>query len=112
MKIIDVEIYISQFIYFFEKNPNDLLVLIGEVKKNEFYSKVKEQCVQNYKNNDDVTLTRQQIIDIVVEIKKDSKTFVNVKTFDGLFQKTKFSFFFKLIVQFFFLIFVYGKNCF
>jgi hypothetical protein len=90
MKIIDVEIYISQFIDFFEKNPNDLLVLIGEVKKNEFYSKVKEQCVQNYKNNDDVTLTRQQIIDIVVEIKKDSKTFVNVKTFDGLFQKTKF----------------------
>ena len=90
MKIIDVEIYISQFIDFFEKNPNDLLVLIGEVKKNEFYSKVKEQCVQNYKNNDDVTLTRQQIIDIVVEIKKDSKTSVNVKTFDGLFQKTKF----------------------
>ena len=90
MKIIDVELYISQFIDFFEKNPNDLLVLIGEVKKNEFYSKVKEQCVQNYKNNDDVTLTRQQIIDIVVEIKKDSKTSVNVKTFDGLFQKTKF----------------------
>jgi hypothetical protein len=90
MKIIDVEIYISQFIDFFEKNPNDLLVLIGEVKKNEFYSKVKEQCVQNYKNNDDVTLTRQQIIDIVVEIKKDSKTSVNIKTFDGLFQKTKF----------------------
>ena len=90
MKIIDVEIYISQFIDFFEKNPNDLLVLIGEVKKNEFYSKVKEQCVQNYKNNDDVTLTRQQIIDIVVEIKKDSKTSVNVKTLDGLFQKTKF----------------------
>ena len=90
MKIIDVEIYISQFIDFFEKNPNDLLVLIGEVKKNEFYSKVKEQCVQNYKNNDDVTLTRQQIIDIVVEIKKDSKTSVNVKPLDGLFQKTKF----------------------
>jgi hypothetical protein len=90
MKIIDVEIYISQFIDFFEKTPNDLLVLIGEVKKNEFYSKVKEQCVQNYKNNDDVTLTRQQIIDIVVEIKKDSKTSVNIKTFDGLFQKTKF----------------------
>ena len=90
MKKIDVEIYISQFIDFFEKNPNDLLVLIGEVKKNEFYSKVKEQCVQNYKNNDDVTLTRQQIIDIVVEIKKDSKTSVNVKTLDGLFQKTKF----------------------
>ena len=90
MKIIDVEIYISQFIDFFEKNPNDLLVLIGEVKKNEFYSKVNEQCVLNYKNNDDVTLSRQQIIDIVVEIKKDSKTSVNVKTFDGLFQKTKF----------------------
>ena len=69
MKIIDVEIYINQFIDFFEKNPNDLLVLIGEVKKNEFYSKVKEQCVKNYKNNDDVTLTKQQIIDIVVELK-------------------------------------------
>jgi len=44
MKIIDVEIYISQFIDFFEKNPNDLLVLIGEVKKMNSIQKLKNNA--------------------------------------------------------------------
>ena len=74
----------------FEQKTNSLANEWKDQRKNEFYSKVKEKCVKNYKNNDDVTLTRQQIIDIVVEIKKDSKKSVNVKPLDGLFEKTKF----------------------
>ena len=74
MKILDVEIYIKQFVDFFEKNPNDLLDLIGDVLKDEFYKKVKEQSTVNYNDGKDVNLTRQQLIDIVVNLKKDRKS--------------------------------------
>ena len=90
MNILDVEIYIKQFIDFFEKNPNDLIELIGESLKEEFYSEVREQCTKNYHNGDDVTLTRQQIIDIVVKIKKVDKKPDTEMVLNGLFENTKF----------------------
>ena len=34
---VDCEIYIRQLITFFENNPNDLLILIGNLQKEEFY---------------------------------------------------------------------------
>ena len=37
MKNVDIEIYVSQVITFFEKNPNDLMGLIGGLQKDEFY---------------------------------------------------------------------------
>ena len=90
MNILDVEIYIKQFIDFFEKNPNDLIELIGESLKEEFYSEVREQCTKSYHNGDDVTLTRQQIIDIVVKIKKVDKKPDTEVVLNGLFENTKF----------------------
>ena len=90
MNILDVEIYIKQFIDFFEKNPNDLIELIGESLKEEFYSEAKEQCTKNYHNGDDVTLTHQQIIDIVVKIKKVDKKPDTEVVLNGLFENTKF----------------------
>lgn len=69
MKNVDVEIYINQFISFFEKNPNDLLLLIGDTVKEKFFSKVKERCYYNYQQGEEISLTQKQIIDIVVEIK-------------------------------------------
>jgi len=41
---IDVEIYIKNFINFFENNPNELIDLIGNELKEVFYKKVEEQC--------------------------------------------------------------------
>ena len=90
MNILDVEIYIKQFIDFFEKNPNDLIELIGESLKEEFYSEAKEQCTKSYHNGDDVSLTRQQIIDIVVKIKKVDKKPDTEVVLNGLFENTKF----------------------
>ena len=69
MKNIDVEVYISQMINFFEKNPGDFMDLVGDVQKEEFYSKLKEKSFENIKNGDDYILTKQQIIDIVVKLK-------------------------------------------
>ena len=90
MNILDVEIYIKQFIDFFEKNPNDLIELIGESLKEEFYSEVREQCTKNYHNGDDVTLTRQQIIDIVVGLKKGNQLESTEEVINKISQKTKF----------------------
>ena len=36
MKNIDVEIYISQMITFFEKNPKDFIDLVGNIEKEIF----------------------------------------------------------------------------
>ena len=62
MKNVDVEIYINQFITFFNNNPNDLLQLIGDVLKDDFYDRVKQQSLDNIENGEDVSLTQKQII--------------------------------------------------
>ena len=90
MNILDVEIYIKQFIDFFEKNPNDLIELIGDALKDEFYKKAKQQCIINYEKGDDVTLTRQQLIDIVVDLKKGVKKVETEIVLNGFFEDTKF----------------------
>jgi hypothetical protein len=91
MSNIDVEIYMSQFINFFETNPNDLIDLIGDLNKQEFYDLVKSQCEKNKSQGDDVTLTQDQIIDIVIKLKKvDVKNSKMVVIVDKVFQSTKF----------------------
>lgn len=66
MKNVDAEIYLNQLIGFFEKNPNDLIDLIGKLKKNSFYERVKEKVYENVENGLELILTQQQLIDIVV----------------------------------------------
>ncbi len=88
MKNVDVEIYLNQFISFFDKNPNDLIDLIGDINKGVFYKKIEEQCYKNFENGDEVSLTQKQIIDIVISIKKVEQ--VDEKKILGVFQKTKF----------------------
>ena len=91
MKNIDCEIYIKQVITFFEKNPNDLMDLIGEVQKNEFYDKIRERCEKNVDEDKDYVLTRQQMIDIVLELKAPGLLdVINPKQeVEGFIQKTK-----------------------
>lgn len=68
MRNIDCEVYIRQLITFFEKNPNDLIDLIGSIQKDEFYDLLREQCEENSKNGDHI-ITRDQIINIVLKLK-------------------------------------------
>jgi hypothetical protein len=68
MKNIDCEVYISQLITFFEKNPNDLIELIGGIQKDEFYDMLRSQCEENSKKGDHI-ITKDQIIDIVIKLK-------------------------------------------
>jgi len=69
MKNVDIEIYISNLIKFFESNPNDLMSLVGEAQKEEFYKKLREVSEDNFRNNQDYVLTRQQMVDIIIDLK-------------------------------------------
>ena len=91
MKNIDCEVYVSQLITFFDKNPNDLMILIGDLQKEDFYKKLKEQCYKNAEESDDHVITKQQMIDIIVELKipQLSKELNPENVIEGVVQKTK-----------------------
>jgi len=91
MKNIDCEVYVSQLITFFDKNPNDLMLLIGDLQKEDFYKKLKEQCYKNAEESDDHVITKQQMIDIIVELKipQLSKESNPENIIKGVVQKTK-----------------------
>jgi hypothetical protein len=90
MKYIEVDIYMNQLVSFFEKNPNDLISLIGELQKDDFFKKVKETCIKNFKENGEVIPTQKQLIDIVVELKQGPVSKYEMKSINQAFQKTKF----------------------
>lgn len=70
---IDVEIYIKNVINFFENNPNDLMILIGESNKDRFYEEIKNVVYRNFEENKDIELSRNQLINIVLDITKNNK---------------------------------------
>jgi hypothetical protein len=90
MKNLDVDLYITQFRGFFDKNPNDLLSLIGDVLVEDFFKRVEEQCYKNLEKGDEVSVTRQQLIDIVVDLKSE-ETEKDIQTsITKVFEHTKF----------------------
>jgi hypothetical protein len=90
MKNVDVEIYINQFITFFNNNPNDLIQLIGDVLKDDFYERVKQQSLENYDNGEDVSLTQKQIISIVVALKQSQNQEIDIDKIKSVFIQTPF----------------------
>jgi hypothetical protein len=92
MMNVDIEIYISQLITFFEKNPGDFMNLVGEVQKEEFFQKMKEKSIENYEKGEDFILTKQQIIDVVVDLKAPelNQKLNYASKVEGFIQKTKF----------------------
>jgi hypothetical protein len=90
MKNVDIEIYLNQVITFFEKNPNDLMDLIGELQKDEFYLKLRQQCEKNVEEGKDITLTKEQMINIVVDLKILDIVDKQEVAVNNVVQKTKF----------------------
>lgn len=89
---VDIEIYISQLITFFENNPGDFMDLVGEVQKEEFFQKLKEKSIDNHNKGEDFILTKQQIIDVVVELKAPelNQKLSYAHKVEGFIQKSKF----------------------
>lgn len=87
MSSVDVDIYISQVIRFFETNPDELRRLIGDLNKNEFFIRVKEISLQNHHKGEDAQLTRKQLLELVVEMNNDFKKKNNIDTiyFDTIY---------------------------
>ena len=88
---VDCEVYLRQLITFFENNPNDLMELIGTVQKREFFDKLREQCEKNSKESDDHIITRQQMVDIVIQLKMPEivSTEESIERIQGFIKKTK-----------------------
>lgn len=89
MSDLEVEIYMSQLINFFENNENDLITLVGKFQKQKFYDFLREECEQNLKEGKDVSLTRKQITDVILRLKiGDLDSYEPDLT--NIIQKTKF----------------------
>ena len=85
MSKIDIDIYVSQIIKFFESNPNELILLIGDIDKELFYEHLKVDIVKNDDEKGDPTLTRQQMIDIVVKLHGGTKKDVEMDKINDIF---------------------------
>jgi len=87
---IDIEIYLTQIFTFFQKNKEELEKLIPFIKKDVFFEKVRAASYSNHKNGESFILTKNQIIQICVELnkpKKQNNYLDNVRYFDGPFGK-------------------------
>jgi hypothetical protein len=88
MQNVDIDIYMSQFINFFENNPNDLNELIGDSLKETFYEKVRMRCIENYEKGKEISLTRDQMLEIVIQIKNSN--FSDIQKLSKIFESTKY----------------------
>lgn len=73
MANIEIQLYLSQMMKFFEDNPKELITLIGNCNKALFFEKIKEQCFSNLEKGDDIILTQTQLINIVRELVAEGK---------------------------------------
>jgi hypothetical protein len=70
MDNVDIEIYLSQVKTFFNQNPEQLIKLLGQASAEEFFNGVKEIAMQNMEKGEDIQLTNNQMIQLVVELNK------------------------------------------
>lgn len=84
---VEVEIYMSNIIKFFKQNQKELLSLVPKTKEQEFYTKIREVAIFNQKKGDEVSLTKNQLIEICAEVNGKS---ISEPHMQGVFQVTKF----------------------
>jgi len=85
-KHVDVEIYLKNIYSFFDKNPDQLKILIGSIDKDKFYYKLEQKSIENYKTKREPELTRKEMITAIWELHVEDVK----KIKRNPFQKTKF----------------------
>jgi hypothetical protein len=73
---VDIEVYLNGIIKFFKDNPKDLLSLMPKEKEGDFYSMLRKFSCENYDKGEDYVLTRNQILEICVQL-NDPKKMLN-----------------------------------
>ena len=68
---VEIEIYMTNFVGFFKKNPDQLKMLIGDFDGEKFYEKVRGLAIKNHEEEKEVAPTRQQMIDLLVSMNKE-----------------------------------------
>ncbi len=69
MENLEVEIYMSNFRVFFEKNPTQLHQLIGNIDPEIFYKKIREVVEENSKvEGKQIEPTKKQMIELILEL--------------------------------------------
>jgi hypothetical protein len=77
MKNLDIEIYMTNFKGFFDKNPDQLKQLIGDINPEKFYNGIREIVEENSKEDEKpLEPTRKQIIGLLLDLNINTK---NVK---------------------------------
>jgi phosphoenolpyruvate synthase/pyruvate phosphate dikinase len=64
--------------------------LIGKSQKEEFFVKLREKCELNFKERKDIVLTKDQIIETVLELKIPTTLEDKILEIKAVIQKTKF----------------------
>jgi hypothetical protein len=65
---VDIEIYMKNFQGFFEKNPDQLKQLIGNLSSELFFDKIRKTVETNVSNEKPLEPSRKQIIEIIVKM--------------------------------------------
>lgn len=71
---VEIEIYMTNFVGFFKKNPDQLKMLIGDFDGETFYEKVRGLAIKNQEEEKEVAPTRQQMIDLLISLNSERKT--------------------------------------
>ena len=71
---VEIEIYMTNFIGFFKKNPDQLEILIGKLDSELFYNKIRDLATENLESEKEVAPTRQQMIDLLISLNSERKT--------------------------------------
>jgi hypothetical protein len=72
MRNLDIDIYMTNFKGFFDKNPDQLKQLIGDIDPKKFFNGVKK--IVEFNSEDDekpLEPTRKQLIDLIVKLNGD-----------------------------------------
>jgi hypothetical protein len=77
---IDIDIYMTQFKGFFDKNPQQLRMLIGDVNPEKFFDGIRTIVEENSKKKDSpLEPTRKQILTLIVDLNGGTKEIVEKK---------------------------------
>jgi hypothetical protein len=71
---VDIDIYMTQFKGFFDKNPQQLKMLVGDVNPEKFFDGIRAIVEENSQKEDTpLEPTRKQILTLIVDLNGGTK---------------------------------------